>query len=51
MKKMNLKELEKKAYRSVFQDGLWDVFVGFSWHNLPSPRSLLILDSVIYGAQ
>lgn len=29
MKNMNLKELEKKAYRSVFQDGLWDVFTGF----------------------
>lgn len=29
MKNMNLKELEKKAYRSVFQDGLWDVFIGF----------------------
>jgi len=26
---INLKELERKAFRSVFQDGLWDIFVGF----------------------
>lgn len=27
--KINLKELERKAFRSVFQDGLWDIFIGF----------------------
>ena len=26
--KINLKELELKAWRSVFQDGLWDIFLG-----------------------
>ncbi|MFQ5820765.1 MAG: hypothetical protein ACE5I5_12310 [Candidatus Heimdallarchaeota archaeon] len=25
---INLNELEKKAYRSMFQDGLWDIFLG-----------------------
>jgi hypothetical protein len=25
---INLKELERKAWRSVFQDGLWDIFLG-----------------------
>ena len=25
---INLKELELKAWRSVFQDGLWDIFLG-----------------------
>jgi hypothetical protein len=24
--KLNLKELEKKAYKSTFQDGLWDIY-------------------------
>lgn len=26
---INLKELERKAFRSTFQDGLWDIFIGF----------------------
>jgi hypothetical protein len=25
---MNLKKLERKAWRSVFQDGLWDIYLG-----------------------
>lgn len=25
---MNLKELEKRAFRSTFQDGLWDIYIG-----------------------
>ncbi|MBN2030624.1 hypothetical protein JW824_10305 [bacterium] len=25
---LNLKELEKKAFRSFFKDGLWDIFIG-----------------------
>jgi len=29
MNKISLKELERKAFRSVFQDGLWDIFIGF----------------------
>jgi hypothetical protein len=24
----NLKEIEKKAYKSTFQDGIWDIFLG-----------------------
>ncbi|MBD3195543.1 MAG: hypothetical protein GF317_10835 [Candidatus Lokiarchaeota archaeon] len=31
---INLKELEKKAYRSFFQDGLWDIFIGILILNL-----------------
>ena len=26
---INLKELERRAFRSTFQDGLWDIFIGF----------------------
>jgi len=26
--KIDLKELERKAFRSTFQDGLWDIFMG-----------------------
>lgn len=26
--KIELKEIEKKAYKSVFQDGLWDIYFG-----------------------
>lgn len=25
---INLKELERRAFRSTFQDGLWDIFIG-----------------------
>ena len=25
---LNLKELERKAYRSFYQDGIWDIFFG-----------------------
>lgn len=28
MQNIDLKALEKKAWRSVFQDGLWDIFLG-----------------------
>ena len=28
-KNINLKDLERKAFRSTFQDGLWDIFIGF----------------------
>jgi hypothetical protein len=27
-KEIDLKSLEKKAYRSIFEDGLWDLFIG-----------------------
>ena len=26
---MDLKEIEKKAWRSTYQDGLWDIYIGF----------------------
>ncbi len=26
--KLNLKEIERKAFRSTFQDGLWDIYLG-----------------------
>ncbi len=35
--KINLKELQRKAWRSIFQDGLWDIFLG-----------LLLLNIAIY---
>jgi len=28
LQKLNIKEAEQKAWRSVFQDGLWDIFLG-----------------------
>jgi hypothetical protein len=28
-KNINLKEIERKAFRSTFQDGLWDMYLGF----------------------
>jgi len=28
MTMFNLKEIERKAYRSTFQDGIWDIFLG-----------------------
>lgn len=31
---VNLKEIEKRAFRSTFQDGLWDLFLGFSLLNM-----------------
>ncbi len=31
---LNLNEIEKKAYRSTFQDGLWDIFLGLLLFNL-----------------
>ncbi len=32
--KINLKEIEKKAYRSTFQDGIWDIHLGILLINL-----------------
>ncbi|KYK33512.1 MAG: hypothetical protein AYK22_09015 [Thermoplasmatales archaeon SG8-52-3] len=29
IEKINLKEMEKKAWKSCFQDGLWDILLGF----------------------
>jgi hypothetical protein len=34
MEQLNLKEIEKKAYRSTFQDGIWDIFLGLLLLNL-----------------
>jgi hypothetical protein len=34
MTKFNLREIEKKAYRSTFQDGIWDIFLGLLLLNL-----------------
>lgn len=34
MTTFNLKEVEKKAYRSTFQDGIWDIFLGLLLMNL-----------------
>ncbi|MGB7876392.1 MAG: hypothetical protein WBL25_18575, partial [Anaerolineales bacterium] len=32
--KINLKELQRKAWRSMFQDGLWDIFLGLLLLNI-----------------
>jgi hypothetical protein len=32
--KINLKELQRKAWRSIFQDGLWDIFMGLLLLNI-----------------
>ena len=32
--KINLKELQRKAWRSMFQDGLWDIFLGLLLFNM-----------------
>jgi len=29
VEKMDLKEIEKKAWRSTYEDGLWDIYIGF----------------------
>ncbi len=34
--KINLKELQRKAWRSMFQDGLWDIFLGLLLFNMAS---------------
>jgi hypothetical protein len=34
MENISLKELEKMAYRSTFQDGIWDVFLGIMLLNM-----------------
>ena len=31
---ISLKDLERKAFRSTFQDGLWDIFLGFLLLNM-----------------
>ena len=32
--KIDLKELERRAFRSTFQDGLWDIFLGLLLLNM-----------------
>jgi hypothetical protein len=32
--KINLKDLQRKAWRSMFQDGLWDIFLGLLLFNM-----------------
>lgn len=49
--KIELKEIEKKAYKSVFQDGLWDIYFGIlvlGWglsavvkHHLDVPKAFV----------
>ncbi len=47
--KLNLKELEKKAYRSTFQDGIWDIYLGIIILGLALSTigTLFGLDSII----
>jgi len=57
---INLKELERKAWKSFFQDGIWDIYFGllilgmglssFSFFvNLPEPLNLFIILIPIYS--
>lgn len=56
-KVINLKEIEKRAFRSTFQDGLWDIFIGILLLNLSifpwlseeymSPSSIIIVSLTI----
>lgn len=32
--KLNLRELQRKAWKSIFQDGLWDIFMGLLLLNI-----------------
>jgi hypothetical protein len=47
-KSINLKELERKAWRSVFQDGLWDIYLGLLFRK-KTARGILAI-SVLVGA-
>jgi len=57
IKSVNLKEVEKRAFRSMFQDGLWDIFLGILLLNLSifpwlteeymSPLSIVIVSLTI----
>jgi len=43
---IDIKSLEKKAYRTVFNDGLWDVFIGLLILNLGiGPLFVLLFDT------
>jgi len=44
--KLNLKQIERKAWRSVFQDGLWDIYLGLL---LLLMGSSLLLDQLPIG--
>lgn len=57
---IDLKELEKKAWRSFFQDGLWDIYFGLLllalglssftlFINLPEPLNLIVVLIPIYS--
>lgn len=48
--KINLKELERKAWRSVFQDGLWDMYLGFLLLTMGMGPVLPALDTSIMWA-
>ncbi|MFX0008853.1 MAG: hypothetical protein ACFE9R_00950 [Candidatus Hermodarchaeota archaeon] len=55
-KQLDLKEMEKKAWKSTFQDGLWDIYfgliimgIGFSWLGrfLGLPETLGVMVTLI----
>ncbi|MFX1390092.1 MAG: hypothetical protein ACFE9Z_08530 [Promethearchaeota archaeon] len=43
---LDLKSLEKKAYRSLFEDGLWDLFIGMIILSMGVSISLSSLDNL-----
>jgi hypothetical protein len=59
VKNINLKQLEKKAYRSTFEDGLWDVYFGilvlgwglsaFIKHQLDVPKAFVFAMTPIFA--
>jgi hypothetical protein len=44
-KNINLKEIERKAFRSTFQDGLWDMYLGFLLLTMGMGPGLLSLNT------
>jgi len=60
---MNLKEFERKAFRSTFQDGLWDILIGVialnfamgtwlgnqGWGDFWGPMTVLPINLLVYA--
>ena len=46
VKDINLKEIERKAFRSTFQDGLWDILLGLVFF-IPAVNGLLVNNDYI----
>jgi len=47
---IDLKELEKKAYRSFFEDGIWDIYLGLMLLTIGGGPALLALGAPVVWA-